>query len=72
LTIKPLGGVSAVPDSLQCGASCRYICSPDLGNEAGNRTAVPSDDDLFSTLDTIKQRAESILCLECADRLHIS
>jgi hypothetical protein len=64
--------MSAVPDSLQRCASCRYICSPDLGNEAGNRTAVPSDDDLFSMLDTIEQRAESVLCLECADRIHVS
>jgi hypothetical protein len=57
---------------LQSSFAGRDIPFCGIRHKPSNRAAMSCDHDLFTLLDTIEQRAESILCLKCADRLRIS
>jgi hypothetical protein len=65
-------GGNAVAHALQGRAGCRNIPATSFRYETGNRTAMTSDDDLFSCLHEIQKRAKSVLCLKRADLQHIS
>jgi hypothetical protein len=51
----------SVTNALQNGLSLVLVNSAGMGDQTGNRLAVPSDHNFFASLHTIKQGTECIL-----------